>query len=517
MFKITRALISVSDKNGLIDFATFLHQNDIEILSTGGTYAALKKANIPAIEVSEKTGFPEIMDGRVKTLHPKIHGGILARRGIDEPVMETHQIDPIDLLIVNLYPFKETINKSNTSLEEAIENIDIGGPAMIRAASKNHESVAVLVDPGDYNQFLSRFRDEKINIKYRQALAAKAFGHTASYDASITQYLSQSFSKETFTDQFFYTGNLISRLRYGENPHQEAAFYKDDNTNNCNSLASATQVQGKELSYNNIADSAAALDCVNQFQEPTCVIVKHANPCGVATNKSILEAYNRAFQTDPTSAFGGIIAINRPLDASLSSAILKKQFVEVIIAPQVLDEAKIILAEKQNIRVLDIGNRESSSDYGFEFKKVSGGLLLQTIDSGMINAAELEIVTKITPTQNQMQDLLFAWRVSKFVKSNAIVFCKDEMTVGVGAGQMSRVYSTKIAAIKAQDEGLTVSGSVLSSDAFFPFRDGIDAAAEHNISAIIQPGGSVRDDEVINAANEHNIAMVFTNMRHFRH
>ena len=517
MFKITRALISVSDKNGLIDLANFLHQNDIEILSTGGTYAALKKANIPAIEVSEKTGFPEIMNGRVKTLHPKIHGGLLARRGTDEPVMKTHLIDPIDLLVVNLYPFKETISNPNTSLDDAIENIDIGGPAMIRAASKNHESVAVLVDPDDYDQFLNRFNNDKLNLEYRQKLAAKAFGHTASYDASITQYLSQTFSKEKFTDQFFYTGNLISKLRYGENPHQEAAFYKDDNTNNCDSLASATQVQGKELSYNNIADSAAALDCVNQFQEPTCVIVKHANPCGVATNNNILEAYQRAFQTDPTSAFGGIIAINRPLDANLASAILKKQFVEVIIAPRVLDDAKIILAKKQNIRVLDIGNQKSSNDRGLELKKVSGGLLVQTIDNGMINEADLEIVTKITPTKKQLQDLLFAWRISKFVKSNAIVFCKDKMTVGVGAGQMSRVYSTKIAAIKAKDEGLTVSGSVLSSDAFFPFRDGIDAAAEHNISAIIQPGGSVRDDEVINAANEHNIAMIFTKMRHFKH
>ena len=517
MFKVTRALISVSDKSGLIALAKSLNQHGVEILSTGGTYNVLQNEGIPAIEVSEKTGFPEIMDGRVKTLHPIIHGGLLGRRGIDESVMQSHAIEPIDLLVVNLYPFKETISNPDTSLEQAIENIDIGGPAMIRGASKNHDGVAVLVDPDDYNQFLENLDSDNLTIHYRQQLAAKAFGHTASYDASINQYLSQSFSNEIFTDQFFYTGELISNLRYGENPHQEAAFYKDDSVLNNKSLALAKQLQGKELSYNNIADSAAALDCVNQFIEPACVIVKHANPCGVAINNNILEAYQRAFSTDPTSAFGGIIAVNRQLDDSVATAILEKQFVEVIIAPEITEAAKKIVSKKENIRVLITGDQNTTPNQDFEFKKVSGGLLVQTVDNGMINESDLKVVTEKTPTKELMDDLLFAWRVSKFVKSNAIVFCKDKMTIGVGAGQMSRVYSTKIAAIKAQDENLIVAGSVLSSDAFFPFRDGIDAAAEHNVSAIIQPGGSVRDSEVINAANEHGIAMVFTNMRHFRH
>ncbi|MDB2544775.1 bifunctional phosphoribosylaminoimidazolecarboxamide formyltransferase/IMP cyclohydrolase [Woeseiaceae bacterium] len=517
MFKITRALISVSDKSGLIDLANSLNQHDVEILSTGGTYKALRDANIPAKEVSEKTGFPEIMDGRVKTLHPIIHGGLLGRRGIDDSVMKNHKIEPIDLLVVNLYPFKETISNPITTLNEAIENIDIGGPAMIRGASKNHDGVAVLVDPSDYDDFLEKLNNNNLPLDYRQQLAAKAFGHTASYDASITQYLSRSFSQKTFTDQFFYTGKLISKLRYGENPHQEAAFYKDESITKDNSLASANQLQGKELSYNNISDSAAAYDCVNQFIEPACVIVKHANPCGVAVNQSILKAYQRAFSTDPTSAFGGIIAFNRPIDDEVASAILERQFVEVIIAPEITDAAKDILTKKENIRVLITGNQNKALGQNFEFKKVSGGMLIQTFDNGMINESDLKIVTKKIPTQKQIDDLLFAWCVSKFVKSNAIVFCKDKMTIGVGAGQMSRVYSTKIAAIKAQDENLIVAGSVLSSDAFFPFRDGIDSAAEHNVSAIIQPGGSLRDDEVINAANEHGIAMVFTNMRHFKH
>ena len=517
MFKITRALISVSDKSGLIDLANSLNQHGVEILSTGGTYNALRGANIPAKEVSEKTGFPEIMDGRVKTLHPIIHGGLLGRRGIDDSVMQDHKIEPIDLLVVNLYPFKETISNPTTTLKEAIENIDIGGPAMIRGASKNHDGVAVLVDPGDYDEFLEKLDNNNLALDYRQQLAAKAFGHTASYDASITQYLSRSFSQKTFTDRFFYTGELISKLRYGENPHQEAAFYKDESVTKDNSLASANQLQGKELSYNNISDSAAAYDCVNQFIEPACVIVKHANPCGVAVNQSILKAYQRAFSTDPTSAYGGIIAFNRPIDDEVASAILERQFVEVIIAPEITDAAKDILTKKENIRVLITGNQNKALGQNFEFKKVSGGMLIQTFDNGMINESDLKIVTEKIPTQKQIDDLLFAWRVSKFVKSNAIVFCKDKMTIGVGAGQMSRVYSTKIAAIKAQDENLIVAGSVLSSDAFFPFRDGIDTAAEHNVSAIIQPGGSLRDDEVINAANEHGIAMVFTNMRHFRH
>ena len=517
MLKITRALISVSDKNGLIPLAKILDLANIKILSTGGTYNFLKDKNISATEVSEITGFPEIMNGRVKTLHPKIHGGLLGRRGTDEAAMNAHHIEPIDLLIVNLYPFKQTINKSNVTISDAIENIDIGGPAMIRAAAKNHESVCVLVDPKDYDEFLENFKHKKITKEYRQMLAAKAFSHTASYDSAITQYLEKSFSKENFTSQFLYSGKLIKQLRYGENPHQNAAFYKDDIASTKNTLASAQQIQGKELSYNNIADCDAALECVNQFESPACVIVKHANPCGVAVNKSINEAYERAFSTDPTSAFGGIIAFNQKLDDLTARSIIDKQFVEVIIVPEITDSAAKILKEKENVRVLVTGNQELNLDQEFDLKKVSGGLLVQTIDNESIKESDLKIVTKKSPTEKEITDLLFACRVSKFIKSNAIVFCKDQMTIGVGAGQMSRVYSTKIAAIKAKDEGLDTAGSVMSSDAFFPFRDGIDEAAKYNISAIIQPGGSLKDDEVIEAANEHNIAMTFTNMRHFRH
>jgi len=517
MLKITRALISVSDKDGLIPLAKILDRANVEILSTGGTYNSLKNENIPATEVSETTGFPEIMNGRVKTLHPKIHGGLLGRRGIDEPAMNKHHIEPIDLLIVNLYPFKQTIKKPNVTISDAIENIDIGGPAMIRAAAKNHESVCVLVDPKDYDEFIEKFQYKKITKEYQKMLAAKAFSHTASYDSAITHYLEKSFSEENFTDRFLYSGKLVKQLRYGENPHQNAAFYKDDLTSKKNTLASARQIQGKELSYNNIADSDAALECVNQFKSPACVIVKHGNPCGVAINKTINQAYDRAFSTDPTSAFGGIIAFNQTLDDFTARSIIDKQFVEVIIVPEITDKASKILKEKENIRVLVTGNKESYLDQEFDLKKVSGGLLIQTSDNGTIKESDLKIVTKRSPTKKEVTDLLFAWRVDKFVKSNAIVFCKDQMTVGIGAGQMSRVYSTKIAAIKAADEGLDLAGSVMSSDAFFPFRDGIDEAAKYNISAIIQPGGSLRDEEVIEAANKHNIAMVFTNMRHFRH
>ena len=517
MLKITRALISVSDKGGLIPLAKILRQANVEILSTGGTYNSLKNENILATEVSEKTGFPEIMNGRVKTLHPKIHGGLLGRRGTDEAVMNEHHIEPIDLLIVNLYPFKQTIKKPNVTISDAIENIDIGGPAMIRAAAKNHESVCVLVDPKDYDEFIERLQHKNITKKYQQMLAAKAFSHTAGYDSAITHYLEKSFFKEKFIEQFLYTGKLVNQLRYGENPHQNAAFYKDDLSSTKNTLASAQQIQGKELSYNNIADSSAALECVNQFNSPACVIVKHANPCGVAVNETINEAYERAFSTDPTSAFGGIIAFNQTLDDFTARSIIDKQFVEVIIVPEVTDKASKILQEKENIRVLVTGNQESNLDQEFDLKKVSGGLLVQTADNGTIKKSDLKIVTKKSPTEKEVTDLLFAWRVGKFIKSNAIVFCKDQMTIGVGAGQMSRVYSTKIAAIKAEDEDLNTAGSVMSSDAFFPFRDGIDEAAKYNVSAIIQPGGSLRDDEVIAAANEHNIAMAFTNMRHFRH
>src|SRR5210317_2228541 len=516
MFKVRRALVSVSDKSDLIPFVKGLAGLGAEILSTGGTAKQLREAGVDAIEVSDKTGFPEIMDGRVKTLHPVIHGGLLGRRGTDEGVMEEHGIEPIDLLVVNLYPFEQTIAREDATLDDAIENIDIGGPAMIRAASKNHDGVAVCVSPDDYNLVLEKLKGDGLAIDDRRRLAAKAYAHTASYDTAITKYLSASLEDDVLGERFLYAGNLSERLRYGENPHQAAAFYVDQQSP-AGSLASAKQLQGKALSYNNIADSDAALECVKQFENPACVIVKHANPCGVAVAGNILEAYDKAFKTDPTSAFGGIIAFNRPLDADTARAIIERQFVEVIIAPEIAADAADVCAAKKNVRVLETGTWSGSFAGGFDFKKVSGGLLVQTSDHGVITADDLKVVTEKAPTPEQIQDMLFAWTVVKYVKSNAIIFCKDNMTIGVGAGQMSRVYSTKIAAIKAADEGLDINGSVMASDAFFPFRDGIDTAAETGIAAIIQPGGSMRDDEVIQAANEHGLAMVFTGMRHFRH
>ena len=516
-FKINRALISVSDKDKLIPFAKELDQNKVEIISTGGTYNYLSTNMISAIEISNITNFPEIMDGRVKTLHPKIHGGILGRKKIDDEIMDQHDIEKINLLAVNLYPFKETIKKHDISINEAIENIDIGGPAMIRAAAKNHENVVVLVDPNDYEDFIEKYEHNEITIEYRQYLAAKAFGHTASYDAAINQYFNKEILKITYPDQLIYSGNIQSKLRYGENPHQTAAFYKDDMSSNERNLASSRKIQGKDLSYNNIADGAAAYECVNQFSSPACVIVKHANPCGVALDDSIKKAYMRAFSTDPTSAFGGIIAFNRLLDGETAKLIIKKQFVEVIIAPEISSEAETILNKKQDVRVLETGKFFDSDNDDYDLKKVSGGLLIQSADDGKISESDLKIVTQKKPSKKEISDMLFAWRVGKYVKSNAILFCKDNMTIGIGAGQMSRVYSARIAAIKAADEDLDISNSVMSSDAFFPFRDGIDAVASYGISAIIQPGGSIRDDEVIAAANENNIAMVFTGMRHFRH
>ena len=515
MLTVRRALLSVSDKHGLIPFATGLAELGVEILSTGGTCRALREAGVDVIEVSEKTGFPEIMDGRVKTLHPVIHGGLLGRRGVDEAVMREHDIEPIDLLAVNLYPFEQTIARKDASIEDAIENIDIGGPAMLRAASKNHAHVAVVVDPNDYAAVLEALRDKVLSPDMRRRLAAKAYAHTASYDTAITKYLSATLGDDPLGERFLYAGSLVERMRYGENPHQDAAFYVDQRAPQ-GSLARATQLQGKALSYNNIADSDAALECVRQFEAPACVIVKHANPCGVAVAEDICAAYENAFRTDPTSAFGGIIAFNRPLDATTAKAIIEKQFVEVIIAPDIAADAADVLAAKKNVRVLDTGRWEVTTG-GQEFKKVSGGLLVQSSDLGKITAGDLRVVTELAPTPQQLEDMLFAWTVVKYVKSNAIIFCKDKMTIGVGAGQMSRVYSTKIAAIKAADEGLDIKGSVMASDAFFPFRDGIDVAATTGISAIIQPGGSMRDDEVIQAANEHGLAMVFTGMRHFRH
>jgi phosphoribosylaminoimidazolecarboxamide formyltransferase/IMP cyclohydrolase len=515
MLTVRRALISVSDKRGLIPFAEGLGKLGIEILSTGGTCRSLRDAGIHVVEVSEKTGFPEIMDGRVKTLHPTIHGGLLGRRGTDEAVMEEHGIEPIDLLAVNLYPFEQTIARADATIDDAIENIDIGGPAMIRAASKNHDGVAVVVDPDDYDDVLESLKNDRLSLDARRTLAAKAYAHTASYDTAITKYLSSSLDQNPLGDRILYSGSLVERMRYGENPHQEAAFYIDQQAPK-GSLATADQLQGKALSYNNIADSDAALECVKQFAAPACVIVKHANPCGVAVAGGILEAYEKAFKTDPTSAFGGIIAFNRPLDVATAKSIIDRQFVEVIVAPEIGDDAAEILKEKKNVRVLRTGDWAESSG-GFDFKKVSGGMLVQGSDRGRITGDDLKVVTDKAPTPEQIEDMLFAWTVVKYVKSNAIIFCKDNMTIGIGAGQMSRVYSTKIAAIKAADEELEVKGSVMASDAFFPFRDGIDAAAETGIAAIIQPGGSMRDDEVIQAANEHGLAMVFTGMRHFRH
>ena len=516
MFKVRRALVSVSDKRGLVPFVSGLAELGVEILSTGGTCRQLRDAGLEVVEVSEKTGFPEIMDGRVKTLHPVIHGGLLGRRGTDEAVMAEHGIEPIDLLVVNLYPFEQTIARADATLDDAIENIDIGGPAMIRAASKNHDGVAVIVSPDDYDAVLEHLNNGTLTLEERRRLAARAYAHTASYDTAITRYLSASLGDDVLGERFLYAGRLSEKLRYGENPHQQAAFYVDQRAAP-GSLAAAKQLQGKALSYNNIADSDAALECVKQFEQPACVIVKHANPCGVAVAQDIGDAYDMAFRTDPTSAFGGIIAFNRPLDAKTAQLIVDRQFVEVIVAPSVDPDAAAVTAAKKNVRVLETGAWGEAGVAGYDFKKVSGGLLVQDSDMGRITADDLRVVTKKAPTAAQIADMLFAWTVVKYVKSNAIIFCKDNMTIGIGAGQMSRVYSTKIAAIKAGDEGLEVKGSVMASDAFFPFRDGIDAAAEHGIAAIIQPGGSMRDDEVIAAADEHGLAMVFTGMRHFRH
>jgi len=516
MFNVRRALVSVSDKSGLIPFVSGLAELGIEVVSTGGTCRQLREAGLEVIEVAEKTGFPEIMDGRVKTLHPTIHGGLLGRRGTDESVMQKYGIEPIDLLVVNLYPFEETIARNDASIDDAIENIDIGGPAMIRAASKNHDGVAVVVSPDDYEAVLQDLKQNTLSLEQRRRLAAKAYAHTAGYDTAITGYLSQSLGDDALGDCFLYSGKISEKLRYGENPHQGATFYVDQQPPT-GSIAAARQLQGKALSYNNIADSDAALECVRQFDNPACVIVKHANPCGVAVAATIKDAYDKAFKTDPTSAFGGIIAFNRPLDAATAGMIIDRQFVEVIVAPEIDEDAGAVIAAKKNVRLLETGAWSEESVAGFDFKKVSGGLLVQTTDQGVITADDLKVVTQRAPTDEQIQDMLFAWTIIKYVKSNAIIFCKDNMTIGVGAGQMSRVYSTKIAAIKAADEELEVKGSVMASDAFFPFRDGIDAAAEHGIAAIIQPGGSMRDDEVIQAANDHGLAMVFTGMRHFRH
>ena len=524
--KIQRALISVSDKTALIPFAQSLQKKGIEILSTGGTFRLLCENNIPATEVSDYTGFPEMMDGRVKTLHPKVHGGILARRGIDETAMESQNIKPIDLVVVNLYPFQEAVAKPDCDLANAIENIDIGGPTMVRAAAKNHAFVTILVNTQDYDSFLAELdaEDGSISDQSRFRFACKAFEHTAQYDGAIADYLGRlqpndsnpdSWEKGEFPATFNRQFIKAQEMRYGENPHQKAAFYHASDAPQ-GSVATAEQIQGKALSYNNVADTDAALECVKSFSEPACVIVKHANPCGVSIGKDILSAYERAFQTDPTSAFGGIIAFNRPLDLDTAKSIIDKQFVEVIIAPSINLDAQEAISQKKNVRVLSCGEWESASS-GFDYKRVNGGLLVQDFDLGSISKEELKLVSKRSPSAEELEDLLFAWKVAKYVKSNAIIYARDKQTIGIGAGQMSRVYSAKIAGIKANDENLQVPGSVMASDAFFPFRDGIDAAAEAGIRAIIQPGGSIRDEEVIAAADEADIAMVFTGMRHFRH
>ena len=514
--RIQRALISVSDKSGLEQFASALHQAGIHILSTGGTAAQLSAAGIPVTDVSEHTQFPEIMGGRVKTLHPKVHGGILGRADVDDAVMDEHGIDAIDLVVVNLYPFAQTIAKPDCTLDLAIENIDIGGPAMLRAAAKNHARVGVVVDPSDYDQLLADIKanDGCLTHETRFNLARKAFSHTAEYDGMIANYLGQQ-NETAFPETLHLTFNKKQAMRYGENPHQNASFYAEPNPSE-GSVAAAKFIQGKELSFNNIADTDAALQCVKQFTAPACVIVKHANPCGVAVAESITEAYQKAYTTDPTSAFGGIIAFNRPLDAVTAKQILDQQFVEVIIAPGIDSGVTEILSTKPNTRVLDCENT-SSSNSGFDLRKVSGGILVQDQDSAVVEASNLKIVTKRQPSEEEIRDCLFAWKIAKFVKSNAIVYVRDEQSIGIGAGQMSRVYSAKIAGIKASDENLTVSGSVMASDAFFPFRDGLDAANQAGITAVIQPGGSRNDADIIAAADEHGMAMVFTGIRHFRH
>lgn len=522
---IRRALLSVSDKTGILEFATALHAQGVELLSTGGTAKLLADAGIPVTEVSDYTGHPEIMDGRVKTLHPKVHGGILGRRGTDEGVMTTHSIKPIDLVVVNLYPFAQTVAKAGCTLEDAVENIDIGGPTMVRAAAKNHKDVTIVVNAADYNKVLAEMAANNGATTHatRFSLAISAYEHTAQYDGMIANYFGTMLSAydtpeaapskfpRTFNSQF----TKKQDLRYGENSHQAAAFYVENHIQEA-SVASSTQLQGKELSYNNIADTDAALECVKEFAEPACVIVKHANPCGVAIGDDILAAYNRAYQTDPTSAFGGIIAFNRELDATTAEAIVSRQFVEVIIAPTATAEAAAVVAKKPNVRLLVCG-QWSEKTTGFDIKRVNGGVLVQDRDQKMVGLEDLKVVSKRQPSADELRDLLFCWKVAKYVKSNAIVYAKDSMTIGVGAGQMSRVYSAKIAGIKAADENLEVKGSVMASDAFFPFRDGIDAAAAAGIKAVIQPGGSMRDAEVIAAADEHDMTMVFTGVRHFRH
>jgi len=523
------ALLSVSDKTGIVDFARALHDSGVKLLSTGGTAKLLAESGLPVTEVSEITGFPEMLDGRVKTLHPRVHGGLLARRDVPEHMaaLKEHGIGTIDLLIINLYPFAKATANPDCTLEDAIENIDIGGPAMLRAAAKNWQDVAVVIDPADYPQVLSELKGDGLQKKTKFALAKKVFAHTAAYDGMITNYLTalaedaelageavpaRGDYPATFTLQL----TKVQDMRYGENPHQSAAFYRDAQPAP-GTLASWKQLQGKELSFNNIADSDAAWECVKTFDVPACVIVKHANPCGVAIGANVAEAYAKAFKTDPTSAFGGIIAFNRPLDGAAAEAVVR-QFVEVVIAPSITPEARAVFAPRQNVRLLEVPLPEGAHAMNtLDFKRVGGGVLLQSTDARNVAPSELKVVTKVQPTAEQMVDLMFAWKVAKFVKSNAIVFCANGMTMGVGAGQMSRIDSARIASIKAENAGLALKGTAVASDAFFPFRDGLDVVCDAGATCVIQPGGSMRDEEVINAADERGIAMVLTGTRHFRH
>jgi phosphoribosylaminoimidazolecarboxamide formyltransferase/IMP cyclohydrolase len=539
---VRRALLSVSDKNGVLALAQALAARGVELLSTGGTAKLLADAGLAVTEVSKHTGFPEIMDGRVKTLHPRVHGGLLGRRGTDDAVMREHGIAPIDLLVVNLYPFAQTVARPDCTYDDGVENIDIGGPAMLRAAAKNHAHVAVVVDPADYAGLLAAVEAGGTAFALRQTLAAKAYAHTARYDTMVADWMARQVAA-TAAGAAAGAGiaagaaggavnaagsaarapealelRLVKKLdlRYGENPHQQGTFYAEPSFDGAG-IASARQVQGKELSYNNIADADTALECARQFETPACVIVKHANPCGVALAPSPREAYEQAYRTDPTSAFGGIIAFNRTLDEQTARAIVDRQFVEVIVAPDATDAALKVTAAKANVRVLLVGDLGRGGVGGREYRSVTGGVLVQDRDAGAVAPADLKVVTKRAPTAAELDDLLFAWRVCKYVKSNAIVYAKDRLTVGIGAGQMSRVVSTRIAAMKAADAKLDTRGAALASDAFFPFRDNVDIAAEYGIAALIQPGGSIRDAEVIAAADEHGMAMVLTGMRHFRH
>jgi len=525
---IRTALLSVSDKNGIVPFAKALHEQGIKLISTGGTAKLLAENHLPVVEVSSLTKFPEMLDGRVKTLHPMVHGGLLARRDFPEHMaaLKEHGIDTIDMLVINLYPFNETVARENCSFEDAVENIDIGGPAMLRAAAKNHQDVTVLISPADYEPVLAEMKANHNVVSYKTnlSLAKKVFSHTAQYDGAIANYLSSlgdaldHKTRSAYPETLHLAFEKVQEMRYGENPHQSAAFYKDIQPV-AGALANYKQLQGKELSYNNIADADSAWECVKSFSNnaggaAACVIIKHANPCGVAVAANALEAYQKAFKTDPSSAFGGIIAFNVPCDGAAAQEI-SKQFVEVLIAPSFSDEAKAIFATKQNVRLLEIPLGTAFNQ--FDFKRVGGGLLVQSPDAKNVLESEMRVVSKRLPTPSEMNDMLFAWRVAKFVKSNAIVYCANGMTLGIGAGQMSRVDSARMASIKAENAGLSLQGSAVASDAFFPFRDGLDVVVKGGASCAIQPGGSMRDDEIIAAANEHGIAMIFTGTRHFRH